>query len=184
MVKLSTIKPYEHNPRRITAKAVEQTAKSIRDFGWQQPIVVDQDMVIVAGHVRYAAATELGLNTVPILVADGLSPAQVRAFRIADNRSHDYTTWDYTELVAELNGLGEEFGDVLDLTDWSALMQAFETAGQSANDQDLPDSADNVPISGTGFVLTVEFGNREDADRAGPTIMALPGVLNVRHANR
>jgi hypothetical protein len=182
------LKPYEGNPRRIPTKAVEQTAKSIREFGWQQPIVVDPDFVIVAGHTRHAAAVSLGLKLVPVVVAENLSPAQVRAFRVADNRAHDYAAWDYTMLVEELNQLGAEFSDVLDVADWSALLAAF--GAEDDNDdpdprvgpQLLPEEASGQPIQGTGFVLGVEFASQEDADRAGPELLKIPGVLNVRHS--
>ena len=182
-VALSEIHPYERNPRRIPARAVEQVAKSIRDFGWQQPLVVDTEGVLVIGHVRLAAAKSLGLPEAPVVTASGLSEAQVRALRIADNRAHDYTTWDYQTLVEELNGMGEEFADVLDLTDWSNLMKEFETHASPGGAQSLPSEPD-VVMPGTGYTLSVEFADRNAADAAGPTLMALDGVLNVRHATR
>ena len=78
------IKPYEGNPRRNEA-AVDAVAESIRQFGFRQPIVVDEDGVIVVGHTRYKAAFKLGLKTVPVHVAEGLTPEQLRAYRL----SHD-----------------------------------------------------------------------------------------------
>ena len=76
------IKPYEHNPRRNDG-AVDAVAASIKEFGWQQPIVVDKDGVIIAGHTRYKAAYKLGLKEVPVVVAENLTEEQVRAYRLA-----------------------------------------------------------------------------------------------------
>jgi len=81
---ISSIRPYENNPR-INASAVDAVAASIKEFGFQQPIVVDEEGVIIVGHTRYKAAIKLGLTEVPVKVAIGLSPTQAKAYRIADN---------------------------------------------------------------------------------------------------
>src|SRR5713226_9947187 len=83
---VSKIKPYPNNPR-INDAAVDAVAASIREFGFRQPIVVDEQGVIVVGHTRYLAAIKLGMTEVPVHVAVGLSPAQARAYRIADNQT-------------------------------------------------------------------------------------------------
>src|SRR3982751_6914611 len=86
---LERITPFARNARKIPPEAVSKVASSIREFGWRQPIVVDRDGVIVCGHTRLLAAQKLGLREVPVHVADNLTPAQVRAYRLLDNRSHD-----------------------------------------------------------------------------------------------
>src|SRR4051812_35669838 len=86
---LDRIKPYERNARKIPQKAVDKVAASLREFGWQQPIVVDRNGVIVAGHTRLLAAKQLGWNEAPVHVADKLTPAQTRAYRLMDNRSNE-----------------------------------------------------------------------------------------------
>ena|SRR5205807_500530 len=83
---LASIRPYERNPR-VNDQAVDAVAASIREFGFRQPIVVDEDGVIVVGHTRYKAALKLGLENVPVHVATGLTPAQIKAYRIADNQT-------------------------------------------------------------------------------------------------
>ena len=93
-VSIKDIHPYEKNPRR-NDDAVEAVANSIKEFGWRQPIVVDKDNVIIAGHTRWKAAKKLKLKTVPVLVADDLSEEQVRAYRIADNSTGELATWDF-----------------------------------------------------------------------------------------
>jgi ParB-like chromosome segregation protein Spo0J len=96
--------PYARNPRR-NGEAVAAVAASIAEFGWRQPIVVDEQMVIVAGHTHYEAAKRLGLTSVPVHVARGLSPAQLRAYRLMDNRLHQNATWDDDLLKLELADL-------------------------------------------------------------------------------
>lgn len=83
--KLSDIKPYENNPR-INGQAVDAVATSIREFGFRQPMVVDENSVIIVGHTRWKAAQKLGLEKVPVHVAKDLTPAQIKAYRIADNK--------------------------------------------------------------------------------------------------
>jgi len=97
--------PYKRNPRTLSAVAVAKVAASIRDFGWRQPIVVDEDGVVVVGHTRLLAARQLGLHSVPVHVAHGLTPEQVRAYRLADNRTNEETTWDRALLGQELSDL-------------------------------------------------------------------------------
>lgn len=96
--------PYENNPRKNT-KAVDKVAKSIEEFGFKVPIVVDENKVIVAGHTRLLASKQLGLDVVPVIVADGLTDEQVRAFRLADNKVSEFSKWDEDKLRAELEQL-------------------------------------------------------------------------------
>jgi DNA modification methylase len=104
--KLADVNPYEQNPR-INDGAVEAVVRSIQEFGFRQPIVVDEDGVIIVGHTRFKAAQKLGLEKVPVHVAKGLSPAQVKAYRLADNRTGEIAEWDYDLLPIELSQLGE-----------------------------------------------------------------------------
>lgn len=96
--------PYARNPRR-NEEAVATVAASLAEFGWRQPIVVDEDTVIVVGHTRYEAAKRLGMTSVPVHVAHGLTPAQLRAYRLMDNRSHQNASWDDELLKLELADL-------------------------------------------------------------------------------
>ncbi|MEO2015293.1 MAG: ParB N-terminal domain-containing protein, partial [Fuerstiella sp.] len=115
--KLADIHPYEHNPR-INDAAVDVVATSIKEFGFRQPIVVDEDGVIIVGHTRFKAAQKLGLEKVPVHVAKGLTPAQVKAYRLADNKTGELAEWDYDLLPIELADLqGMEFD--LDLIGFS-----------------------------------------------------------------
>lgn len=116
------IKPYETNPRR-NGDAVEDVARSIEEYGFRQPIVVDGDKVIVAGHTRYKAAQKLGLTEVPVVIADDLSEKQAAAYRLADNKTGQKATWDNKLLLDELDFIGDDFftgfdmGGVFDILD-------------------------------------------------------------------
>ena len=119
--KLTELKPYENNPRN-NDEAAEYVANSIKEFGFKVPIVVDKDGVIVAGHTRLKAAERLGLKTVPCIVADDLTPEQVKAFRLADNKAGEIATWDFEKLNIELDGItdidmGELGFDDIDIKD-------------------------------------------------------------------
>lgn len=100
------LKPYENNPR-VNDYAVKKVLASIEEFGFTQPILVDKDMVIIAGHTRREAAILKGLSEVPYIVVDWLSPERVRAYRIADNKLAELSTWDDTALREELFELEE-----------------------------------------------------------------------------
>ena len=95
---LDEIHPYENNPRKNDS-AVKYVAASIREFGFKVPIVIDAGGEIVAGHTRYKAAHELGLETVPCVVADNLTPQQIKAFRLADNKTAEMAGWDFEALT-------------------------------------------------------------------------------------
>jgi site-specific DNA-methyltransferase (adenine-specific) len=104
MFNVEDVHPYLNNPR-LNHKAVKVVADSIREFGFRNPIVVDKDGVIIVGHTRLEASKMLGYEQVPVIVADDLSPEQVQAFRIMDNKSSEFAEWDYTKLLAEVNDL-------------------------------------------------------------------------------
>lgn len=96
--------PYANNPRK-NDDAVEYVANSIKEFGFQQPIVVDSNGVVIVGHTRLKAARKLGLETVPVVVADGLNENQVEAYRLADNKVAEFSLWDFDKLNEELEAI-------------------------------------------------------------------------------
>jgi ParB-like chromosome segregation protein Spo0J len=105
---IDDIRPYKENPR-VNDAAVDSVARSLKEFGWRQPVVVDGDGVIIVGHTRWKAARQLGMELVPVHVAEGLTPEQARANRIADNQTANIATWDFELLpveLAELEDLG------------------------------------------------------------------------------
>ena len=125
--------PYENNPR-INDGAVKFVKNSIEEFGFKVPIVIDKNGVIVAGHTRYKASQELGLETVPCVVADDLTDEQVKAFRIADNKTAEKASWDLDTLKTEMEELEEIDG--IDMREFgfgdfeiSALTEDMEAEG-------------------------------------------------------
>jgi|TARA_A100001391_G_scaffold205129_1_gene203671 hypothetical protein len=106
LVDISEIKPYENNPR--IKSNITKVAESIKKFGFQQPIVVDRQNIIIVGHSRYEASKQLNLQKIPVLVAENMSAEDVKAYRIADNRTNQDSEWDFPKL-------NKEFGDLLDM---------------------------------------------------------------------
>lgn len=105
LLPIESLIPYARNPRVNTGVPVSKVKASIKEFGFQQPIVVDKETVIIVGHTRYLAALQLGLKEVPVVIADHLTPAQVKAYRIADNRTGAEATWDMELLALEFDDL-------------------------------------------------------------------------------
>lgn len=165
-----SIRGSSDNPRVITKAAIDMVAKSIARFGWQQPIVVDREGVIVAGHTRHLAAKQLGLSSVPVVVAEGLTPDEARAYRIADNRTGDFTSWDYPELVDQLDDLSAGFSDELALADWQSIVGEFEaTYGEGAQEPPAPvemPAHQSAPVSQGGGV---EYPQADNSASSSPT---------------
>ena len=137
--------PYARNARTISESAVAKVAASIQEFGWRQPIVVDVHRVIVAGHTRLLAARKLGLKEAPVHVADNLTPAQIKAYRLMDNRSHDETSWDFELLGPELTDLQSlGFGN-LELTGFDEKEIADFLAGAASPGQEGLTPDDEAP---------------------------------------
>jgi DNA modification methylase len=148
---ISSIRPYEGNPRRNDA-AVEAVAASIKAFGFRQPIVVDEQGVIIVGHTRYKAALKLGLKEVPVHVAVGLSPEKAKAYRLADNQTATMSSWDDDKLALELARLGEMDCD-LALTGFSdeELQRLLASAtNEGLTDPDAVPEPPDEPITRPG----------------------------------
>lgn len=101
---INELKEYENNPRK-NDRAIEVVAKSIKEFGFKVPVVVDKDNIIVTGHTRVKAAISLGIKSVPCIVADDLTEEQIKAFRLVDNKTNELATWDFEKLEEELKGI-------------------------------------------------------------------------------
>lgn len=177
-VPTDVLKPAPDNPRKIPQAAIDIVAESLKRFGWQQPIVIDGAGTIIAGHTRWLAARKLGLPTVPVITAKHLTPAEVRAYRIADNRTHDFTTWDITELVDQLDELSGEFSDVLGLADWEGIIDEWE---DTRDDLDGTARREIDTTAKDEFEITVVFKTKDASLAQERHIMGLPGVVDVRH---
>lgn len=147
LMALSDITPYENNPRN-NEEAVEKVANSIKEFGFNQPIVVDKDNVIIVGHTRYLAAQELGLAEAPVIVAGNLSDEQARAYRLADNKTGEIAEWDFEKLALELEEV-----ESLDMSEFGFAVEGLDSSfSESDSEDDIADffeAAPNTQESGT-----------------------------------
>lgn len=133
---INELVPYENNAR-INDKAVDVVANSIQEFGFKQPIIIDKNNVIVAGHTRTLACKKLGITKVPCIVADDLTEEQIKAFRIADNSSAQVAEWDMDKLMKELDSID------YDMAQFGLAEQLEEITNellkQETNENDYPD---------------------------------------------
>jgi len=143
--------PYARNPRVAPEAAIAKVAASITEFGFRQPIVVDEHGVVIVGHTRLLAAQRLGLEQVPVHIASGLTPEQVKAYRIADNRTAQESSWDSELLPLELSEL-LELGVALDLTgfDTEELAALLATPSEGLTDEDEVPEVPEEPITKSG----------------------------------
>jgi DNA modification methylase len=171
---IASIRPYENNPR-LNEEAVDAVAASIKEFGFRQPIVVDEQGVIIVGHTRYKAALKLGLEMVPVHVAVGLSPSQAKAYRIADNQTGTLSQWDTDRLPLELAELQAMNYD-LNHTGFSAdeLLRLIQSEGNEGltDPDDIPEPPDEAMtkpgdlwLLGKHKLLCGNSGNSEDVTR-------------------
>ena len=139
---LSEIQPYEKNPRKNDA-AVQYVEASIREFGFRIPIIIDKNGVIVCGHTRYKAARKMKLEKVPCIYADDLTEEQIRAFRIADNKTGEAASWDWSILPEELKGI-----KTIDMTDFGFLNTEVEDPNDVHEDNYNPEGAKRRTAAG------------------------------------
>ncbi len=171
---ITEIKPYPGNPR-VNDGAVDAVAASLKAYGFRQPLVIDRDDVLIVGHTRYKAALKLGLKMVPVHTATDLTPAQVKAYRIADNQTATIADWDMELLPLELLALQEENYDLsllgFDQEELTRLMSG-EVKDGLVDPDDIPappDKAITQPgdlwILGDHRLLCGDSSKREDLDR-------------------
>ena len=134
-MKVCDIIPYENNPRK-NAKAVDSVAESIRQTKYNNPIIVDENDVILAGHTRLAALKKRGMDEAEVLKVTGLTDEQKRKYRLLDNKAGEYSQWDYVALLDEMEGL-----------DWEGLVLDWGLNGK--DDSDV--SFDNTEYGGDDF---------------------------------
>lgn len=183
VVPLSEIREAPDNPRKIPQAAVDAVARSLQRFGWKQPMVIDADGVLVVGHTRKLAAQKLGLTVGPVVDASDLTPAEVDAYRIMDNRAADYASWDMPALVQQLEILEQDgFGEVLGLADWDDVMAGYARHLDDADDlTDLDVNPSARAYAEGGFEIGVVFDSMESALAAERNLIDIPGVVDVRH---
>lgn len=159
---IDSITPYPGNPR-VNDQAVGAVATSLREFGFRQPIVIDEAGVIIVGHTRWKAAKKLGLAKVPVHVAKDLSPEQAKAYRLADNQTNTLAEWNYELLPIELKDLqAADFNLELLGFDAEALAKLLDGVVQSG----LTDP-DDVPAPPDEAVTRPHLPQKESGDKPG-----------------
>lgn len=153
-VLIDKIIPYARNQRKHSDDQVKKIASSIREFGFKNPVIVDKNMSIIAGHGRVLAAEKLGLDKVPVIVADDLNEAQVKAYRLADNRLQDLSEFDDELVKLEL--------EELRLDDFNLDLTGFD---DKLFDDDISSFEDKSEEMDTEYNVIVEFENEEDQQR-------------------
>ena len=167
-IEIDKIIPYHNNPRKN--QAIDKVASSLSEYGFQQPIVVDKNMVVIVGHTRLQGAKKIGMEKVPVLIAD-LDEAKAKAYRIADNRLSEDSAWDYDLLKGEIDILKEIKFDINELGFEEQELETIifqenhdtrEWLDHEEHWQDMPsfEHSDQSPFRS----LTVNFVNKEAVD--------------------
>ena len=149
-IKIEDIKPYAENPRNMEL-SLPMVKESISNFGFNQPILLDREYIIITGHTRYAAAKELGMTELPCIVCDELTPNQIRAYRIADNKVGQDGSWDVSLLKEELKKLRIDNYPVT------------QTGYSDAELQNLEIELDKIKVTTTPELSSIEAPNFSDA---------------------
>ena len=162
MMPIGDVVPYEKNPR-LNDQAVDAVASSIREFGFKVPIVVDGKGVVVSGHTRLKAAKTLGLDEVPVIVADDLDDTKIKAFRLADNKVAELADWDESLLIKELEELDDLNYDMGQFDFEFGLDDADGNGSDGDGSDDMGDIPDNINVMET-FALNVIV--KDEAEQA------------------
>ena len=133
LTNIDELKPYDGNPR-VNDQAVDAVARSIRDFGWRVPVVVDKDNTVICGHTRLKAARSIGISKIPVHVAGDLTPAQVRGLRLADNATGAIATWDEELLPSPLVPFSPSHGRPSKVARWNAVHRSVDAALSTRRD--------------------------------------------------
>lgn len=161
-MKVEELIPYINNPRN-NENAVDKVASSISEFGFKNPIVIDKNNVIINGHTRLLASKKLGLKEVPVIVADDLSEAQIKAFRIADNKTSEYAEWNEKLLKLELEQLEDMNFDLdnlnIDYSDFNLEIDYIEDDFVEIKErEDLSDKVNSA------YEIIIECDNEEEQE--------------------
>lgn len=176
-IKTSELKEYANNPRDNDG-AVESVAESIKQFGFKVPIIIDRNNTIVAGHTRKKAAERLGLASVPCVVADDLTPEQIKAFRLADNKTGELAEWDFAALEKELSELTafdvdmsafgfydfeDDYFDNIFNPPTAAEVRRETPTADDKQPTDNEEAQDDTTQETGKYILTLEFDDEADA---------------------
>ena len=132
-IAINELIPYENNPRRISKENLELLADIIKKFGFKVSCIIDINNVIVAGHARLEAAKILGMQEIPCVIADDLTPEEIKAFRLIDNKIAEKSSWDFDKLNLELEELNLNF----DMSEFGFTVEIPEIENKEINIEDF-----------------------------------------------
>lgn len=153
---IDALKVYENNPRQHPESQLVKLTASIAEFGFAIPVLVDEDDTIIAGEARVAAARRAGLNEVPVIIAHHWSSAQVRAYRLADNRLAELATWDDDSLAIELAGIIELDGTPIEILGWETAEIDLMLEGDPAPNEGLEEDPADEQIEAMKLSISRE----------------------------
>lgn len=147
--------PYENNPRN-NDNAVDYVAKSIKEFGFKVPIVISKDNVVITGHTRLKASEKLGIEEIPCILADDLTEEQVKAYRLADNKVSEFSSWDFDKLDIELESLKDLDFELTDFgfefaVDFTTTEKEINNTSEELNLNDFEDETFKHECPKCGF---------------------------------
>lgn len=154
-VDIDKVEPYKNNPRN-NLEAIDKVADSLKEFGWQQPIVVDSDYIVIVGHTRLLAAKQLGYEKVPIVIAENLTDEQVKAYRLADNKVSEFSDWNSKALDKELDGILN-----IDMSDFGFNL-SFDEAMPEIEDETPPEIKFTEELLEENNYIVLKFDNSVD----------------------
>lgn len=161
--------PYANNPRN-NEQAVDTVAKSIKEFGFTNPIVVDSDNVVINGHTRLLAAEKLGLEKVPVIRKEDLTPEQVKAFRLVDNKTSELSGWDFEKLdteIAELQAMDFDMSEFEFESNHNFNAEAYSDFFEDASSQpQTQEHSQDTPAPVPDHVQTEQESSTEPVDKA------------------
>lgn len=162
--RITDLKAYENNPR-VNDNAVDAIAESIRRFGFKNPVIVDKEGCIICGHTRVKAAAKLGMETVPVIVAYDLTPAQAKAFRLVDNKTAELSDWDYGKLGDELaelvNGMGVDMDSLGFDTSFLNVGEAESEEDEEPEGSEAPAKPSPAPVEINLHTFTVQLNDAQ-----------------------
>jgi ParB-like chromosome segregation protein Spo0J len=179
LLKITDIKPYWRNPRR-NEEAIAAVKQSIEEFGFNQPIIVDGDNVIIAGHTRYKALQELGVEKVPCIIKADLTAQQAKAYRIADNKTSEMATWDMDKLIPELR----EIEAITDMDIYFPTISLDELLQVSAGVGTTFNNPTNEKIAQVEAKLQAQFKDSSDARQSAYVEITCPHCAESFHVDR
>ena len=172
------LKPYPNNPRKIPEEAVNRVAESIELFGWQQPIVVDENDVVVVGHTRLQAAKRLGIEQVPVHVIEGVSEEKIKEYRLVDNRTGEMSEWDHESLSTELREFDDDLVESF-FPDADLEISTIEGAREEPSEVEImqgQERAESVTPMSEGMTHTTEVVCPKCYQEFQVRTKSLPGV--------